>query len=153
MNQTTPMTPLRRRPMPGMPAAPLALPARTDTPPSPELDPVEHSGEKPSASPPTRRRTRSNKPPSDRPREAAPPRHPVDDYATTHLTNFRLPVDLHARYGRLLTEAQEQHPRLRKLSLTEVVIALLAEGPQTPDEVAELVRRKRADEHGQETQR
>ena len=37
--------------------------------------------------------------------------------------------------------------RLRRPSLTELVIALLEEGPQTADEVAELIRRKRAAEH------
>ena len=40
--------------------------------------------------------------------------------------------------------------RLRRPSLTELVIALLEEGPQTADEVAELIRRKRAAEHGAE---
>ena len=40
--------------------------------------------------------------------------------------------------------------RLRQPSLTELVIALLEEGPQTADEVAELIRRKRAAEHGAE---
>jgi hypothetical protein len=153
MSQTTPMTPLRRRPMPGMPAAPPAPPARPDTPPGHELDPVENSSGAPTSSPASRRRTRPSKAPSDRPRETGPRRHPVEDYSSTHLTNFRVPIDLHARYGRLLAEAQDQHPRLRKMSLTEVIVALLAEGPQTPYEVAELVRRKRADEHAEETQR
>ena len=140
--------------MPGMPAAHASAPgAHVDTPRSPELDPVEHSAGAPPSPPASRRRIRPTEATPGAPRETAPRRHPVEDYATTHLTNFRLPVDLHARYGRLLTEAQEQHPRLRKMSLTEVVIALLAEGPQTPDEVAELVRRKRADEHAEETQR
>jgi hypothetical protein len=148
MSPATPMTPLRRRPMPGMPAAPAVPP---ETSPSHGLTPVQDSGATPAAAP--KRRTRSAKEPSTTPGEPARRRHPVEDYSATHLTNFRLPIDLHARYGRLLAEAQEQHPRLRKLSLTEVVIALLAEGPQTADEVAELVRRKRADEHGEETQR
>ena len=78
--------------------------------------------------------------------EAASRRHRVD-YSTTHLANFRLPVDLHARYGKLIADAQERHPQLRRMSMTEVVIGLLAEGPQTSDEVAELVRRKRVAEH------
>jgi hypothetical protein len=153
MSPATPMTPLRRRAMPGMPAAPPVPSRRPDTPSSEELDPVQRSDGAPAALPATRRRTRPTKASSDPSAKRASRRHPVEDYSATHLTNFRLPIDLHARYGRLLTEAQEQHPRLRKMSLTEVVIALLAEGPQTPDEVAELVRRKRADEHAEETQR
>jgi hypothetical protein len=40
------------------------------------------------------------------------------------------------------------HPRLRRASLTEVLIALLEEGPRTPDEIADLIWRKRAAEHG-----
>jgi predicted transcriptional regulator len=32
---------------------------------------------------------------------------------------------------------------------TELVIALLEEGPQTADEVAELIRRKRTAEHAE----
>jgi hypothetical protein len=153
MTQTTPMTPLRRRPMSGMPAAAPAPPAPPETRPSHEAETAEIRGGPPPSSPVSRQRARPTKAPPGRPLETAPGRHPVEDYSATHLTNFRLPIDLHARYGRLLAEAQEQHPRLRKMSLTEVVIALLAEGPQTADEVAELVRRKRADEHGQETQR
>jgi hypothetical protein len=75
-------------------------------------------------------------------------RWPAADYAATRLTNFRIPVDLHDRYRRLVHEAELRHPRVRRPSLTEVVIALLEEGPSTPDEVAELIRRKRAAEHG-----
>jgi hypothetical protein len=44
-------------------------------------------------------------------------------------------------------EAEDQHPRLRRPSLTELVIALLEEGPETASAVAELIRRKRAAEH------
>jgi hypothetical protein len=65
--------------------------------------------------------------------------------------NFRIPVDLHDRYRQLVRDAEHRHPRLRRPSLTELVIALLEEGPATPDEVAELIRRKRAAEH--ETER
>ncbi len=71
-------------------------------------------------------------------------RWPAADYAATRLTNFRIPVDLHDRYRRLVHEAELRHPQVRRPSLTEVVIALLEEGPSTPDEVAELIRRKRA---------
>ncbi len=69
------------------------------------------------------------------------------DYASTRLVNFRIPVDLHDRVRALVREAEDRHPRLRKQSLTELVIALLEEGPQTADEVADLIRRKRLAEH------
>jgi hypothetical protein len=78
------------------------------------------------------------------------PRRPAADYATTRLVNFRLPADLHDRYKQLVREAEEGHPRLRHPSLTELLIALLEEGPSSADEVAELIRRKRAAEHGAE---
>jgi hypothetical protein len=61
--------------------------------------------------------------------------------------NFRIPVDLHDRYQQLMRDVKERHPRLRHPSLTELLIALLEEGPGTADEAAELIRRKRADEH------
>ncbi len=69
------------------------------------------------------------------------------DYSVTRLVNFRLPADLHDRFRGLVREAEERHPRLRKASLTELVIALLEEGPRTADEVAELIRRKRLAEN------
>jgi hypothetical protein len=69
------------------------------------------------------------------------------DYSVTRLVNFRLPVDVHDRFRALVRDAEERHPRLRKASLTELVIALLEEGPQTADEVAELIRRKRIAEN------
>jgi hypothetical protein len=81
---------------------------------------------------------------------AAGPRRPAADYTTTRLVNFRIPVDLHDRYRQLVREAEEQHPRLRRPSLTELVIALLEEGPHTATDVAELIRRKRAAEHAGE---
>ncbi len=55
---------------------------------------------------------------------------------------------LHDRFRALVREAEDRHPRLRKQSLTELVIALLEEGPQTADEVADLIRRKRLAEDG-----
>jgi hypothetical protein len=64
--------------------------------------------------------------------------------------NFRIPVDLHDRYRQLVREAEQRHPRLRHPSLTELVIALLEEGPGTADEVAKLIRRKRVGEHATE---
>jgi hypothetical protein len=73
-------------------------------------------------------------------------RRPAADYASTRLVNFRIPVDLHDRYRQLVREAEQRHPRLRHPSLTELVIALLEEGPSTADEVAEVIRRKRVDE-------
>ena len=69
------------------------------------------------------------------------------DYSVTRLVNFRLPADLHDRFRGLVREAEERHPRLRKASLTELVISLLEEGPQTADEVAELIRCKRLAEN------
>ena len=71
------------------------------------------------------------------------------DYSVTRLVNFRLPVDVHDRFRALVREAEERHPRLRKASLTELVIALLEEGPQSADDVADVIRRKRMDEHGE----
>jgi len=76
-----------------------------------------------------------------------PARGPAADYASTRLVNFRIPVDLHDRFRGLVREAEARHPRLRRPSLTELVIALLEEGPQSGDEVADLIRRKRAAEH------
>jgi hypothetical protein len=77
------------------------------------------------------------------------PRWASEDYSATRLANFRLPVDLHDRFRRLVAEVEQRHPRLRRPSLTEVIIALLEEGPTTPEEVAELIRRKRAAEHAE----
>ena len=77
----------------------------------------------------------------------SPRRYPSSDYGSTNLFNFRLPVDLHDRFGALVDEVKHRHPRLRKPSLTELLIALLEEGPQTADGVAEMIRRKRLDEH------
>jgi hypothetical protein len=56
-------------------------------------------------------------------------------------------VDLHERFRALVREVEINHPRLRRPSLTELVIALLEEGPRTVDEAAELIRCKRAAEH------
>ena len=75
-------------------------------------------------------------------------RRPSSNYAATRLVNFRLPVDLHDRYKQLVRDVEERFPRLRHPSLTELIIALLEEGPVEASEVAELIRRKRAAEHG-----
>ena len=77
-----------------------------------------------------------------------PARRPAADYAATRLVNFRLPADLHDRFKGLVREVEQRHPRLRHPSLTELVIALLEEGPADAEEVAELIRRKRVAEHG-----
>ena len=61
--------------------------------------------------------------------DAGPARRPAADYAATRLANFRIPVDLHDRYRDLVRDAERHHPRLRRASLTEVLIALLEEGP------------------------
>jgi hypothetical protein len=66
------------------------------------------------------------------------------------LVNFRIPVDIHDRYRRLVREAEQQYPRLRRPSLTELVIGLLEEGPETAGGVAEVIRRKRVAEHALE---
>jgi hypothetical protein len=84
-----------------------------------------------------------------RPGAALRRRHAAD-YATTRLVNFRIPVDLHDRYRQLVRDTEQRHPRLRHPSLTELVIALLEEGPETPDQVAAVIRRKRAAEHAEE---
>jgi hypothetical protein len=81
---------------------------------------------------------------------AAGARRRSEDYSTTRLVNFRLPVDLHDRYRRLLVEVEQRHPRIRRPSLTDVIIALLEEGPGDSTELSELIRRKRADEYSAE---
>jgi hypothetical protein len=86
-------------------------------------------------------------------RELERSRRPAADYATTRLVNFRLPVDLHDRFKELVRDAEREYPRLRHPSLTELLIALLEEGPSTVDEVADLIRRKRAGEHETEIPR
>lgn len=139
MTRQTEMSPTRRRPIPGMaqstaaPDAPAAVPS--------------------AASPPRQRASkrsaqqRRGSARAEAPADATPARRPAADYSTTRLVNFRLPADLHDRFKQLVRETEEAHPRLRHPSLTELVIALLEEGPTSPDEVAELIRRKRAAEH------
>jgi len=150
MSGAQPMPSARRRPIPGMAsqpvAAPAAAPAQADHPfddvSRPLNDASTESVTEPDEMAPV---------PSDGRRRAArgtrTARRPAADYASTRLVNFRIPVDLHDRFRGLVREAELDHPRLRRPSLTELVIALLEEGPQTGDEVAELIRRKRAAEH------
>jgi hypothetical protein len=151
MSEPPPMPSVRRRPIPGMASQPI-------TPPSPATAADHHVDDDasvPEAETSTtaliegndvapvradgRRRTA---------RKQVVERRPAADYASTRLVNFRIPVDLHDRFRGLVRKAEIDHPRLRRPSLTELVIALLEEGPQTADEVAELIRRKRAAEHG-----
>lgn len=141
MSATKPMRSLRR-PMPGMPAAP------TQPDHEPPVTPAEPVGEK------RRRAEHVDGPATSRPcRQSERGRWAAADYSATRLANFRLPVDLHDRYRELVRETAVRHPRLRRASLTELVIALLEEGPRTPDEAAELIRRKRAAENAQEPPR
>ena len=119
----------RRRPISGM-ASNVSVDQLERLVADPPPNPKPHS---------TRPRRAGEKPTEDGQRSA--------DYSVTRLVNFRLPVDLHDRFRALVAQAEERHPRLRKASLTELVIALLEEGPQTPDEAAELIRRKRLAEH------
>lgn len=148
---------LRRRPIPGMTANHTAQPDLPAERPEPLADhdppPAAPSAAlAPEGTTKTARRRRRPDGPDDR-RRAVPPsesgleRRPASDYRTTRLVNFRLPADLHDRYKQLVRDAEERYPRLRHPSLTEVVIALLEEGPSNPDEVAGLIRRKRAAEY------
>lgn len=150
--------PSLRRPMPGMAITasappPPDLPASSDPtakdrPATAERQPAADRPT-PAAKNPASRTRRRRGADTAAPRAAgeAPRRYPAADYATTRLVNFRIPVDLHDRFRQLVQDVEREHPRLRRPSLTELVIGLLEEGPQTADEVAELIRRKRAAEH------
>jgi hypothetical protein len=158
MTQPQPMPSARRRPIAGMAGQVLAPQA-----PTPTSGPAEAEAPLPAASAPTAagksRKGTSGRSSRDGEQQSRDPssargnsvrqRQPAADYGTTRLANFRLPVDLHDRYKRLVREVEEHHPRLRNPSVTEVVIALLEEGPGTVHEVAELIRRKRAAEHAE----
>jgi hypothetical protein len=156
---------LRRRPIPGMSAntRPQTAPAMPETDPGAIAVAIAAPTEapastEPASAPARRRRSRRTGPQdgessSEPANEPLPERRPAADYATTRLVNFRLPADLHDRYKQLVREAEERHARLRHPSLTELIIALLEEGPATADEVAELIRRKRAAEHRLESPR
>ena len=138
MSRKVEMPPARRRPMPGMASSTQARPGRTLAA-VPETPSAENRSER-SRSP--RRRSSSSE---DTP--LVKNRRPAADYGATRLVNFRLPVDLHDRFKKLVRETEEAHPRLRHPSLTELMIALLEEGPSTSDDVAALIRRKRAAEN------
>lgn len=157
MTDPHPMPSVRRRPIPGMASQPPAgpppvvgpTPAPTEEPPI--LDRVPDP--EPESSTPVRDfggRDASPQETADQGETQRPKRRPAADYSATRLVNFRLPVDLHDRYKQLVQDSERQHPRLRHPSLTELVIALLEEAPDTVDGVAAMIRRKRADEHGNE---
>ena len=135
MSASEPMPSARRRPIPGMATHAPAVAAATLAPQDP-----------PAAGPNTAA-VKEPPRPDHAPQKASPGRRRAADYSATRLVNFRLPVDLHDRFRTLVREAEQRHPRLRKQSLTELVVALLEEGPQSADEVAELIRRKRLAEH------
>lgn len=153
MSSTRPMSTLRR-PMPGMPATPPPEPPRpggAGSPITPESridvsSMAARGGARP-AHPGAQAQPKSERPPSGRLRSG---RWMSADYSTTRLANFRLPVDLHDHYRELVREVEQTDPRLRRPSLTEVIIALLEEGPSTPAQVAELLRRRRAAENESE---
>lgn len=158
MSEAQPMPSVRRRPIPGMAGQPITPPAPAPTPALVEADQhVDHDARAFEAGASTTALAEGNDAAAVRSdgrrrtaREPVIERRPAADYASTRLVNFRIPVDLHDRFRGLVREAEIDHPRLRRPSLTELVIALSEEGPQTADEVAELIRRKRAAEHGAE---
>jgi hypothetical protein len=153
---------LRRRPIPGMSANPTPPPdstleqpdaAGTPTPGEPQAHPVAQDSTDSQVSDQGPERSAQGRRSGAQASGARQQRRPASDYAATRLVNFRLPVDLHDRFKRLVREAEQQHPRLRNPSLTELIIAVLEEGPGTADEVAEAIWRKRAAEHGGELSR
>ena len=139
------MAPLRRRAMPGMstPTTPVDSPPESDRPDTPA----------PAAAGSTPPRPTPTEGPVALEDEERPDRRRSADYGATRLVNFRLPVDLHDRYRRLVAEVDREHPRLRRPSLTEVIIGLLEEGPNTVDETAGIIRRKRAGEYVEDGER
>jgi hypothetical protein len=132
------MPSVRRRAIPG-------LSATTSPPPPPQPDPEMRPDSSVPAPPGSRADSDDNSG-----RQTRRDRRPAADYGSTRLVNFRLPIDLHDRYKALVREAEARHPRLRRASLTELLIGLLEEAPADADGVAELIRRKRAAEHGVE---
>jgi hypothetical protein len=137
MSATPEMPSVRRRAIPGLDVTPPSPPPppRPDGEVQPVVSPTPRPGSRPDGD-------------DDARRETARERRPAADYGSTRLVNFRLPIDLHDRYKALVREAEARHPRLRHPSLTELLIGLLEEAPADADGVAELIRRKRAAEHG-----
>jgi hypothetical protein len=150
MTEPQPMPAVRRRPIPGMAShaprqtTPERVPPEADDPPvpTPEVSQETRSSEASSGA-----HGGSAQPTKPDPPLVPPNRRRPADYGATRLVNFRIPVDLHDRYRHLVREAELSHPRLRRPSLTELVIALLEEGPTSSAEVAEMIRRKREAEH------
>ena len=157
MSAPEPMGSVRRRPIPGMTSQP-ATPALAPTPdPAPQPTDADASAistpaaDQRALAPDDDATTVSDAAQLVRSDQAGRrARWPAADYSATRLANFRIPVALLDRYRQLVREAEDRDPRLRRPSVTEVVIGLLQEGPTTPDEVAGLIRRKRAAEHGLE---
>lgn len=147
MTAARPMSALRR-PMPGMPATDPAA-KRSSEPASLPADPQAELA----ALARPRRRRRVDEPRSARRAEDGAGRRVTADYSTTRLVNFRLPVELHDHCRELVRGVEQTDPRLRRPSLTEVIIALLEEGPHTPEGIAELLRRRRAAENEREAVR
>jgi hypothetical protein len=163
MTDSQPMASLRRRPMPGM-ASSATSPSEPEHPelPGPGIE-VSGSGSPAQQDSPADVETqpagdsaheeRGSVDRADRGSDVQVTaggrvrRRPAVDYSTTRLVNFRIPVDLHDRYRQLVRDAEREYPRLRHPSLTELIIALLEEGPSTAEEVAELIRCKRVAEH------
>ena len=158
MSTAKPMSTLRR-PMPGMPATVLeptiqtepieaAAPSTATAPATPgrrtDALMTPHSDAESASRHDGRTRSEASRSSSGGP---ASGRWMSADYSTTRLANFRLPVDLHDHYRELVREVEQTDPRLRRPSLTEVIIALLEEGPSTAAEVAELLRRRRVAEN------
>jgi len=146
-----PMPSTRRRPIPGMASQPIPTEPAAAEPVNRAVESITENPEvrpRPAPARASRRRPRVLSGQSVGGDEArATGRRPAADYASTRLVNFRIPVDLHDRFRALVHESETRHPWLRKQSLTELLIAMLEEGPQTADEVAELIRRKRLAEH------
>jgi hypothetical protein len=156
MTGAQPMPSVRRRPIPGMASQPIAPPPPRPAPAEADHH-VDDAAGVPGSETSTTAITETNEVTPVRPDGRGPAvrrteieRRPAADYASTRLVNFRIPVDLHDRYKRLVCEVEQTHQRLRHPSLTEVLIGLLEEGPDTVDDVAAVIRRKRASEHGQE---
>jgi hypothetical protein len=154
MSQDQPMPPTRRRPISGMASRLASLPEADSFPDHASDESALGGGNSLQGAPPTEGSRRQERLTATTDRdgvgaraETRRARRPAGDYGTTRLVNFRIPVDLHDRFRGLVRETEIQHRRLRRPSLTELVIALLEEGPQTADEVAEIIRRKRAAEH------
>jgi len=141
MSSASKMPPARRRRIAGMPAA-------KPTPTAPDTPSAHGAGFPPPEVPGSRDVVLSPAaPPSTVPAAGA---QRSDDYGVTRLVNFRLPVDLHDRCKALVREVEVLYPRVRHPSVTELLIALLEEGPTDAAAAADLIRRKRAAEHGVE---